>query len=290
MHLCNCGFCNIMIEDNKRYSNGHNGRGKPGSRLGMKNSLEANEKNRVNHLGEKNHRFNNGERDYRWAEWRKSVLEKDKYKCQLCSEERPNERLCVFRIKEDLELKYIISNGLTAHRSCLTKLQMCRLEIKNRRKQYMLNGGAEKAINTKLGLMKDPEYRKKICIIQKEIANRPEIKIRKRQIMINGGASYVNSFIKNPSKPQVALHELTKQLFPEAQLNYPIREVNRNIDIAIPEYMIAIEYDGSWWHQDKESDKKRQEQLESLGWKFIRYKDYIPTLEELESNIKSNCL
>ena len=95
-----------------------------------------------------------------------------------------------------------------------------------------------------------------------------------------------DKFIKNPSKPQVKLYELIVSIYSNSILNFPVEEVNRCIDIAIPEHMIAIEYDGSYWHQNEDSDKKRQDDLENLGWKFIRYIDYIPSMEELMRDIK----
>lgn len=101
--------------------------------------------------------------------------------------------------------------------------------------------------------------------------------------MLNGQAAYMNSFIKNPSKPQVELFKLVKQLYPNAILNYP--SLNRSIDIAIPNQMIAIEYDGSYWHQDQKADKKRQIELEDIGWKFLRYCDYVPKINELRIDL-----
>ena len=50
--------------------------------------------------------------------------------------------------------------------------------------------------------------------------------------------------------------------------------------------MIAIEYDGSYWHQDKSADEKRQKEIEGIGWRFLRYRDYIPTLDELKNDLK----
>ncbi len=111
-------------------------------------------------------------------------------------------------------------------------------------------------------------------------------KIRTR--MLNGGAAYLNKFIKNPSKPQVKLYELVLSIYSTAILNFPEERLNKSIDIAIPEFMIAIEYDGSYWHQDKDYDSKRQSELEKLGWKFIRFCDYIPKKEELEKAINEN--
>lgn len=116
-------------------------------------------------------------------------------------------------------------------------------------KNYMLNGGAEK----------------------------------RRQKMLNGGAVYIRSFIKNPSKPQVKLFNLVKEIYPEAVLEYSC--LNYSIDIAIPNLYIAVEYDGSYWHQDQEADNKRQKEIENKGWIFLRYRDYIPTKEELKRNI-----
>lgn len=113
-------------------------------------------------------------------------------------------------------------------------------------------------------------------------------KEKNRIRMLNGGAAYLNKFIKNPSKPQVKLYELVLSIYPSAILNFPEDRLNKSIDIAIPELMIAVEYDGSYWHQDKDYDIKRQTELEKLGWKFIRFCDYIPKKEELEKAINEN--
>jgi len=118
-----------------------------------------------------------------------------------------------------------------------------------------------------------------------EKANRLKKILSKKQteIMNNGWAAYMNSCITNPSKPQVMLYELVKQIFPGAILNYPL--MNYSIDVAIPEILVAIEYDGSYWHQDKEKDLIRQRNIENKGWTVLRYVDYIPTIEELNKDL-----
>lgn len=98
-----------------------------------------------------------------------------------------------------------------------------------------------------------------------------------------GRAAFLNSFIENPSKPQIELYELTKKLFSNSILNYQLECYS--IDIAIPNLKIAIEYDGSYWHQDKEKDIERQKNIENFGWSFIRYVDYIPSKNELKKDI-----
>jgi hypothetical protein len=105
-----------------------------------------------------------------------------------------------------------------------------------------------------------------------------------RHKLKNGHAAHMNSFISNPSKPQVELYEMVVKLEPTAILNHP--SLNYSIDIAVPDKMIAIEYDGSYWHKNKENDDRRQKELEQQGWKFIRYIDIVPQLDILISDIE----
>jgi len=127
------------------------------------------------------------------------------------------------------------------------------------------------------------EARKKFFVYNPSM--RDNIRKHVRNRMIEWQASYMNGFITNPSKPQVELFELVKQIDIYPVLNFVVKECNKCIDIALPTRMIAIEYDGSYWHQDEEKDKQRQKQIESLGWRFIRFRDYIPSLEELRDKI-----
>ena len=108
---------------------------------------------------------------------------------------------------------------------------------------------------------------------------------RQKQRMLNGGAAFAISFIQNPSGPQVELFNLVKENHPEAIMNYVC--LNYSIDIVISSSKIAIEYDGSYWHQDQEADNKRQKEIEKEGWTFLRYRDYVPSKEELKKDILS---
>jgi very-short-patch-repair endonuclease len=68
-----------------------------------------------------------------------------------------------------------------------------------------------------------------------------------------------------------------------------LKEYGKNPDIIIPEYKIIIEYDGEYWHQDKEKDLERQKKIENLGYIFIRYnggkKDKIPSKDQIKKDI-----
>lgn len=100
-----------------------------------------------------------------------------------------------------------------------------------------------------------------------------------KEWMNNGGAAYCNKFISNPSKPQLELYKKILKLCPYAIINYP--SLNYSIDIAIPFLNIAIEYDGSYWHNDNH-DNKRDEKLKKEGWKIFRFTDRIPNIKELK--------
>jgi hypothetical protein len=98
--------------------------------------------------------------------------------------------------------------------------------------------------------------------------------------MRNGGAAYCNTFIKNPSKPQVELFKVISEIFPYPIMNYPYGYYC--IDIAIPSLNLAFEYDGSYWHKNKKYDNRRQKYLENHGWKFFRFVDYVPNIKEIK--------
>jgi len=151
--------------------------------------------------------------------------------------------------------------------------------------------------NTKIGKPRDKSTRKKLSEFRKGktyedlygIEKAKEQREIKRQWMLNGKSSYVNSFNKNPSKPQVELYKRVKTLFSTTILNYPC--LNYSIDVAIPNLKIAIESDGSWYHQNLENDLIRQKHIENEGWKFIRYKadsvKDVPSIEKIMEDINN---
>ncbi len=141
--------------------------------------------------------------------------------------------------------------------------------------------------------MQTPESRKQLSKNRKGktweeifgIEKSNELKIKQKEFMERGHAVIMNKCISNPSKPQVELFNLCQELFPLAILNYPCIWTNRSIDIALPQLAVAIEYDGSHWHQDKEADNIRQKNIEEQGWNFVRYLDRIPSREELLADV-----
>lgn len=124
----------------------------------------------------------------------------------------------------------------------------------------------------------------------KSISLRDENSKRKqRNMMLNGGAARIIKFITNPSKPEVMLRDIVKELYPNCEFQYQV--FNYALDVAIPEYKIAIEYDG-WYHFDCQENIdyhiKRQEKIEEEGWKFIRYNIFskFPSKEQIYNDIQ----
>lgn len=139
----------------------------------------------------------------------------------------------------------------------------------------------------------DPEFEKqameKISRGQKEsFKNNPHRRENQRHYMLTGGASLATSCNKSPSKPQLKVLDIVKQIWPSAVSNYRLEAINKVLDIAIVELKLDIEYDGSYWHQDIVSDLKREEKIRSLGWKIYRFRDRIPSKEEIQNIILEN--
>jgi len=106
---------------------------------------------------------------------------------------------------------------------------------------------------------------------------------------INRG-KYQRSFIKKISKDEIKLRNLVRQIYKNCRFQHSV--LSFDLDIAIPEYKIAIEFDG-YYHFDteehKEYHKKRQQKIEQEGWKFYRISmfDKFPTLEKLKEDIEA---
>lgn len=86
----------------------------------------------------------------------------------------------------------------------------------------------------------------------------------------------IRRFCKSPSKPQIVLYKEIKTIYPDAKLEYPITISTKKtiwLDIAIPRLKLNYEYDGNYWHQNKDKDIKRDKMLIKLGWKIIRIKE-----------------
>lgn len=76
------------------------------------------------------------------------------------------------------------------------------------------------------------------------------------------------------SSEQKKLFELVKEFYSEAELEIPIRtsEGTRFADVGVKSKKLDFEMDGQHWH-NKENDKKRDKEIEEVGWKVIHFSD-----------------
>lgn len=99
---------------------------------------------------------------------------------------------------------------------------------------------------------------------------------------------YENGTCKTSEK-QLLLNQMIIDLYGNSELNYPCDKVSLDCMTIVNGIKIDIEYDGWYWHKDKqEEDKRRDFFVESKGYKvirFIAYENRLPTEEELRNAI-----
>lgn len=100
-----------------------------------------------------------------------------------------------------------------------------------------------------------------------------------------------NSLLKNgtckTSKQQLELYNLLNEIYGNCELNFPCGGNSLDCVIDVNGVKIDIEYDGWYWHQDEQRDRRRDEYVKSCGYKILRIvgsKD-IPTKQELKEAI-----
>lgn len=87
------------------------------------------------------------------------------------------------------------------------------------------------------------------------------------------------------SKPQILLNQMIIDLYGNSELNYPCDKVCLDCMTIVNGNKIDIEYDGWFWHKDKQvEDRRRDNFVKSQGYKIIRfvaYENRVPTEQEL---------
>lgn len=86
---------------------------------------------------------------------------------------------------------------------------------------------------------------------------------------------------------QIRLFKKILKIFPNAKIECHIPHTKRWADILVPSYKIVIEHDGLNAHKYSEKkDRKRDLELNKLGYKVLHYQGYLPTDEELRDDLK----
>lgn len=90
------------------------------------------------------------------------------------------------------------------------------------------------------------------------------------------------------SKPQIEVFNMLQDKGYDVILNYVESKLILDIALFINDMKIDIEYDGWYWHQNKQKDRARDEVLKKLGWRIFRIRSgsKIPDVEDLDNGIK----
>lgn len=94
------------------------------------------------------------------------------------------------------------------------------------------------------------------------------------------------------SKQQMQLFNLLKQIYPVCVLNYSVGRCFLDCMVETKEGVkVDVEYDGIFWHQDEQRDRRRDEYIKERGYKILRIrgKRDIPSEEELVKEIQLLC-
>lgn len=110
----------------------------------------------------------------------------------------------------------------------------------------------------------------------------PEIKAKVQKTLSSSG--------KVPtSQQQKALFELCKENFNDWEVSLNVVESPFILDVVLTkgENKIDLEYDGSFWHQDSQKDRRRDEVIKRRGYKILRVKSgrLLPSVEQLREAI-----
>jgi hypothetical protein len=81
---------------------------------------------------------------------------------------------------------------------------------------------------------------------------------------------------KNVSKPEIELQEFIKSLKLDIKTNdRNFLNNGREIDILIPDYKIAIEFNGMYWHYDERNPNRKPKGYHAMKSKICKEKGYI---------------
>lgn len=100
--------------------------------------------------------------------------------------------------------------------------------------------------------------------------------------------SYYNNGTQKTSIPQIRLSELIKEIYGNCELNYPCGRCSLDCMVDVNGDKIDVEYDGKYWHQDEQKNRRRDEYVKSQGYKILRIigNRQIPTKEVLTLSIQ----
>lgn len=95
----------------------------------------------------------------------------------------------------------------------------------------------------------------------------------------------------NPtSKPQKELAYVLFEMYGNCELERPCDKCSLDCVVEIDGTFIDVEYDGWYWHQDVQRDRRRDNFVQKQGYKILRIKsnkkDTLPSKEQIDEQIQ----
>ena len=95
----------------------------------------------------------------------------------------------------------------------------------------------------------------------------------------------------NPtSKPQKKLAHILLEMYGNCELERPCGRYSLDCVIVVNDILIDVEYDGLYWHQDAQRDRRRNCLVQKQGYKILRIKgnkkDTLPSKEQIDKQIQ----
>jgi len=222
----------------------------------------------------------------------KNGMNKETVKKKLCKNAKEREKDPDYKKHkiETIKNKWIDDKSIYNSNEYRNKLSKS-IKRSHNKKEYLI-----KRSKQSIEMWKDYEYRNNHINMMKgkwadmdSSYNSEERSNKIRRYMFNGGAQIAIKGIKNPSRQECIIREIVKELFPGCEYQYSI--LNYSIDVAIPKYKIAIEYDGYYHFNSEESinyHNERQKEIEKLGWRFLRYNYFqvLPGIKKIKKDIE----
>lgn len=188
------------------------------------------------------------------------------------------------RIQPESQIRKRQETRLKNHPKLLTSCANCgktldRANIRILHGNCYCNGKCQMAYEYKNGVrdpykitMKSHEATRQLAKEGKHPFQRPDVILKAQQVC--GHRNYGKNWLEE--KMGWALTQLGIKFESQYPIKHGIDSLNRPRyyfpDFAIPEELLLIECDGSYWHNETK-DRTRQDRLGELGWNIIRFTD-----------------
>lgn len=110
----------------------------------------------------------------------------------------------------------------------------------------------------------------------------PDIREKGIKTLLKNGKCYT-------SRQQITVYKMCVDMFGSnnVKLNAPLHRVILDVLVDTGKTLIDVEYDGEYWHQDHERDRRRDEFVKGCGYKVLRIIGgrNVPTKEQLHTAI-----